>query len=46
MNWLDKLRVEYLAQKIDFGEEIEALEKQIKSEWWATNKDRFLPTEQ
>lgn len=45
LQWLDKLRIEFLAQKIDFGEEVEILGKQIKSEWWEKNKDRFLPTE-
>jgi hypothetical protein len=36
------LRVEYLAKKINFGEDIEELGEEIKTNWWAKNKLRFI----
>lgn len=38
---LNFLRVEFLAKKINFGEDIEALGNEIKQDWWLKNKDRF-----
>ena len=40
------LRTESLARKVDFDEDIEALGKEIKAEWWKKNKDRFIPKEE
>ncbi len=31
---------------MDLGEDIVALGKEIKAEWWAENKDRFIPKEE
>ncbi len=39
---LNFLRVEFLAKKINFGEDIEALGKEIKEDWWLKNKHRFI----
>jgi len=35
--------LEALADKVDFGEEIEDLGEEIKEDWWQSNKDRFIP---
>lgn len=43
MGFLDNLRLEFLAQKVNFDEDIEALGEEIKEEWWKNNKDRFIP---
>ena len=46
MEWLQaliqKLRTEELAKQFDFDEDIEAIGEQIKAEWWAKNKSRFI----
>lgn len=42
---IDNLRLESLAEKVDFGEEIEELGEEIKEDWWKENKDRFIPKE-
>lgn len=39
---IERLRVEELAAQFDFGEEVEALGEEIKAEWWAKNKSRFI----
>ena len=39
---LNFLRVEFLAKKINFGEDIETLGKKIKQDWWLKNKHRFI----
>lgn len=39
---LENLRVEELARKFDFDESIETLGEEIKAEWWAKNKKRFI----
>jgi len=41
-NFLDKLRIEYLAKRIDFDESIEDLGDEIKNDWWKRNKKKFL----
>ncbi len=46
LKFLEYLRVKHLVQKIDFNEDIEALGEEIKAEWWAKNKDRFIPKEE
>ena len=42
LKMLSFLRVEYLAKKIDFNEDIEMLGDEIKRDWWAKNKHRFI----
>jgi hypothetical protein len=39
---LESLRVEELARKFDFDESIETLGEEIKADWWAKNKNRFI----
>ncbi len=39
---LEQLRIEYLAQKIDFAEDIIGIGDEIKKNWWQKNKDEFL----
>lgn len=39
---LENLRVEELAHKFDFDENIEELGEEIKADWWAKNKKRFI----
>ena len=39
---LESLRVEELARKFNFDESIETLGEEIKGEWWAKNKNRFI----
>ena len=39
---IDRLRMEELAAQFDFGEDVEALGEQIKADWWAKNKSRFI----
>jgi hypothetical protein len=39
---IDRLKLEHLLEKADFDESIVDLGEQIKADWWAKNKDRFL----
>ena len=39
---VENLRMEELARQFDFGEEIEELGEEIKANWWAKNKARFI----
>ena len=39
---IEKLRTEELARQFNFDEDIEELGEQIKSDWWAKNKGRFI----
>lgn len=39
---MDRLSVEYLAQKINFNEDVIDLGEEIKKDWWDKNKDKFL----
>ena len=39
---IEKLRIEELARQFDFGEDVEILGEQIKADWWARNKSRFI----
>jgi hypothetical protein len=39
---IERLRIEYLAEKVEFDEEIEIIGEDIKSEWWKNNKARML----
>jgi len=46
LKFIDYLHTEHLVRKMDLGEDIEALGKEIKAKWWAENKDRFIPKEE
>jgi len=43
LQFIDNLRLESLAEKVDFDEDIEELGEEIKEDWWRKNKDRFIP---
>jgi 6-pyruvoyl-tetrahydropterin synthase len=38
---LDRIRMEYLAEKVDFSEDIEVLGEEIKQSWWQKYKNRI-----
>jgi hypothetical protein len=42
LSLVEKLRLEHLAEKVDFDNGIEETGKSIKAEWWAKNKQRLL----
>ncbi len=39
---VEYLRMEYLAQKVDFDESIEDLGREIKRGWWQRNKGKYI----
>ena len=39
---LNQLRLESLAQRVDFDESVEDLGEEIKNSWWQQNKERLL----
>lgn len=39
---LNRLYIEYLAQRVNLGEDIETLGEEIKRDWWQQNKARIL----
>ncbi len=39
---MEQLRIEYLAKKIDFSEDIISIGDDMKKNWWQKNKDEFL----
>lgn len=39
---IEKLRIEDLARQLDFDESVEVIGEQIKADWWAKNKSRFI----
>lgn len=39
---IEKIRLEYLARKVDFDESIEDLAEEIKADWWQKNKSKFI----
>lgn len=41
-NFLERLRVDYLAQQIDFDENILTLGNDIKRKWWEQHGKEFL----
>jgi len=43
---IDRLQMEYLAEKVDFSDDIENLGEDIKAEWWKNNKSRLLGIKQ
>lgn len=44
MQVVDRLRMENLAEKVAFADDIENLGEEIKTEWWNKNKSRLLGT--
>ncbi|HEX8460296.1 MAG TPA: hypothetical protein VF623_02655 [Segetibacter sp.] len=38
---IERLRLEHLAQKAEFKDEIEKLGDDIKADWWNSNKTRL-----
>lgn len=42
---VEQLRMEYLAQKVNFSGDIEKVGENIKSDWWNNNKSRILGKE-
>ena len=43
LRFLENLRLEALAGKVDFEEDIEDLGEEIKKDWWQSNKDKYIP---
>ncbi len=39
---LNRLYIEYLAERANLGEDIETLGEEIKRDWWQQNKARIL----
>lgn len=39
---LENIRIETLAETVDFDDSIEDLGEEIKQEWWKKNKDNFI----
>lgn len=46
MQFIDNLRLEFLARKVNFDESIEELGEIIKEDWWRDNKERFIPKDE
>ncbi len=42
LNLIEKIRLEYLANKVNFDESIEDLGEEIKADWWQKNKSKFI----
>ena len=42
LDLIEKIRIEHLANKLDFDESIEVLGEEFKEEWWEKNKDFIL----
>ncbi|MCK4763520.1 MAG: hypothetical protein KAW12_15075 [Candidatus Aminicenantes bacterium] len=42
LSLLNRLQLENLIKKADFDKKILGIPKEIKSNWWKENKDRFL----
>lgn len=45
MHLIERLRVEQLAEKVNFNSNIEQLAEDIKAEWWNNNKSLLLETQ-
>ncbi len=43
--FVDYLRLESLAEKVDFDEDIEGIGEEIKQKWWKENRHKFIPKE-
>ncbi|MCW5961257.1 MAG: hypothetical protein KIS76_13920 [Pyrinomonadaceae bacterium] len=39
---IEKIRLEYLANKVDLDESIEDFGEEIKANWWEKNKSKFI----
>ena len=39
---LNQLRLESLAQRVDFDESLETFGEEVKDSWWQQNKERLL----
>lgn len=39
---LDSIRVEDLSKRADFGEDVVQLGEEVKADWWANNKLRWI----
>jgi hypothetical protein len=39
---IEKIRVEYLAKKLDVDEKVEDIGEEIKHTWWEKNKSKFI----
>jgi hypothetical protein len=46
MQLIERLRIEQLAEKADFKNDIELLGEDVKSNWWNTNKGSLLATKE
>ena len=46
MRLMNRIRLEYLAKKVNFDDSIEILGEEIKLNWWEQNKNRLLQTKQ
>ena len=42
VQFIERLRFEYLIRKANFDDSIEELGEEIKSKWWEENKKRLL----
>ena len=42
VDFVERIRIEYLAQKINFDEELQELGEEMKQSWWTENKSRFI----
>ncbi len=43
--WLELLRIEQLAQEVNFDDTIIEFGEELKENWWAENKKRFITEE-
>lgn len=46
LQFIDNLRLEFLAQKVNFDASIETLGEEITGSWWEANKDKFIPKDE
>lgn len=42
INLLDRLKIEYYAQKADFDESVLDLAEEISEKWWKENKSNYM----
>lgn len=42
LDFLERMKIEYLIEKAGFDESIEEIGEEIKRDWWAKNKEWFL----
>jgi len=45
LQFIDNLRIEFLAQNVGFTDDIEIIGEEIKQTWWDNNKDKYVPKE-